>query len=87
MDVVTNARVVRGPDWKSESDDGGDGHLGTVVAVKRHYDGNVLPVLIVQWDNGNRHEYRYGSEGCYDLRVFDNASAGNKTFTLLFVYT
>ena len=75
MDVVTNARVVRGPNWKSKTEDGGDGHLGTVVEVKQPSDDSkVLPVVVVQWDNGNRHEYRYGND---DLRVFDNAPAGN----------
>ena len=81
MDVVTNARVVRGPNWKSKSEDGGDGHLGTVVEVKQPSDGGeVLPVVVIQWDNGNRREYRYGSKGNYDLRVFDNAPAGNVIF-------
>ena len=122
MDVVTNVRVVCGPDWKSESEDGGEGQLGTVVAVKSpsvsvfdarpqdvgdmmmrlHFGtpfrdpfsrafgvpfhdlfaerqppavGQTNGMVVVQWDNGNRREYRYGSEGSY-LRVYDSAQAG-----------
>ena len=74
MDDVTNVRVVRGPDWCSGSVDGGDGHLGTVVEVKPTADG--AHEVVVQWDNGNRNEYRYGSEGNYTLRIYDNAPAG-----------
>ena len=32
-DVVVDLRVVRGPDWDRGDEDGGEGHLGTVVEV------------------------------------------------------
>ena len=68
---MDNVRVVRGPDWKSGNQDGGEGLVGTVVEVKA---GGVT--VVVQWDNGNRHEYPCGSGGNFELRVFDNAPAG-----------
>lgn len=67
-------RVVRGPDWKHEDKDGGEGHLGTIVAVK---DNNTAEVV---WDNGNQLTCCIGKNGKRDLRVVDNAPAGIKHF-------
>ena len=36
MEPVEDLRVVRGPDWDHGEEDGGEGHLGTVVEVHRH---------------------------------------------------
>lgn len=78
-------RVVRGPDWEWNDQDGGEGHAGTVVEVGmppsyRNPDSNPTPcsktsykTVIVQWDHGSRWNYRIGYQGCYDLLVFDNA--------------
>lgn len=35
MEPVEDLRVVRGPDWEHGDEDGGEGHLGTVVEVHR----------------------------------------------------
>ncbi|EFN80905.1 E3 ubiquitin-protein ligase MIB2 isoform X2 [Harpegnathos saltator] len=83
-------RVVRGPDWKWDDQDGGEGHAGTVVEIgKPPFTGNSASspnpadrtpdkTVIVQWDHGSRSNYRIGYQGAYDLLVFDNASAGIK---------
>ena len=80
MDVVPGLRVVRGPDWKWGDQDGGEGQVGTVAEIKtmeEPVDGKILArAVVVQWDGGNRSNYRCGLEGKYDLRVFDNATAG-----------
>ena len=60
---VNNARVVRGPVWKSGNQDGGEGLVGTVVEVSA--------TVVVKWDNGN-----CGSGGNYELRLLDNVPAG-----------
>lgn len=82
MDVVPGLRVVRGPDWKWGDQDGGEGQVGTVAEIKtmeEPVDGKILArAVVVQWDGGNRSNYRCGLEGKYDLRVFDNATAGVK---------
>ncbi|CAI7989113.1 E3 ubiquitin-protein ligase MIB2 [Geodia barretti] len=79
MDVGTGIRVVRGPDWGRGNEDGGEGYLGTVVAggrVDGAEDGR-HDVATVQWDvGGERHVYRCGAGGKYDLRVIDSAPAG-----------
>ncbi|XP_055898216.1 uncharacterized protein LOC106053065 [Biomphalaria glabrata] len=70
-------RVVRGPDWTYEDQDGGEGHVGTVVQVPGKDDSSTPDKHVtVLWDNGNRHQYRAGAENAYDLHVFDNATAG-----------
>ena len=63
-------RVVRGPDWCWEEQDGGEGGVGTVVAVAD--EGQSAEV---QWDRGIRAFYRCGQTD-FDLRAFDTAPAG-----------
>lgn len=88
-------RVVRGPDWKWDNQDGGEGHAGTVVEIgKPPSTGNSAsspnPVdrtpdktVIVQWDHGSRSNYRIGYQNAYDLLVFDNAATGVKHFNII----
>ena len=71
MELSLGLRVVRGPNWSWGDQDGGEGHVGTVVEVGQ--DGGSV---VVQWDCGNRCRYRCGEEGKYDLRVFDSAPTG-----------
>lgn len=73
-DVIPGVRVVRGPDWKWGDQDGGEGHVGTVVEVGGEGDqASSGGVVLVQWDNGNRYNYRCGIEGKHDLRIYDNS--------------
>lgn len=76
MEVKIGIRVVRGPDWKWGNQDGGNGHVGTVVEVRTAdtpSEGLVASrAVLVQWDNGNRCNYRCGIEGKYDLMLYDN---------------
>ena len=62
--------MVRGPDWKWDKQDGGDGHAGTVRSFEQ--PGEVLVV----WDNGTAANYRCA--GNFDLRILDNSSAGEQ---------
>ncbi|CAI8033700.1 E3 ubiquitin-protein ligase MIB2 [Geodia barretti] len=79
MEVKPGLRVVRGPDWERGNEDGGEGYVGTVVAGGRADDteDGRHDVATVQWDvGGERHVYRCGAGGKYDLRVIDSAQAG-----------
>ena len=70
-------RVVRGPDWKWGDQDGGEGHVGTVVEVGDPSVSDGGRAVVVQWDFGERPcKYRCGVEGKYDLRVLDSAPTG-----------
>jgi E3 ubiquitin-protein ligase mind-bomb len=73
-------RVVRGPDWKWGNQDSGDGHVGTIVEVGRAGStSSPDKTVVVQWDMGSRTNYRVGYQEAFDLRLFDNAPAGNNT--------
>ncbi|GAB6018437.1 hypothetical protein CHUAL_000145 [Chamberlinius hualienensis] len=72
-------RVVRGPDWKWGNQDGGEGHVGTVVEVgKAGSSTSPDKTVVVQWDSGSRTNYRVGYQNAFDLRICDNAPIGVK---------
>ena len=55
------ARCVRGPDWKWGNQDGGPGHVGTVVLIGQSgLPGCVPGTVMVLWDNGVLQNYRAG---------------------------
>ena len=57
------ARVVRGPDWRWNDQDGGDGREGTVVGPSHR---NELEARVV-WDAGHANLYRTGNHDQFDL--------------------
>ena len=78
MNVEVGLRVVRGPDWKWGSQDGGEGFVGTVVEIGRSGASSPDETVIVRWDSGTKTNYRVGYQDAYDLRVVDNAPVGVK---------
>jgi len=70
-------RVVRGTNWQWGEQDGGEGHVGTVVKPgMQSCDVVVSNTVFVLWDSGQLANYRVGRDTAYDLRQFDNAAAG-----------
>lgn len=92
MELQVGFRVVRGPDWEYGDQDGGEGHVGTVVEVveaagddQDSWDsGSVGKQVVVQWDYGERSRYRCGSQRKYDLRVLDSSPAGMSQLCIMF---
>ena len=86
MEIANGLRVVRGPNWKWGDQDGGEGFLGTVVdsqgGVETEDGVTMGKGVVVQWDCGNRSNYRCGVDGQYDLRVCDSAPSGTKPSNL-----
>ena len=80
MAVQLGLRVVRGPDWQWGDQDGGEGHVGTVVEVGDEDSANQPKSAIVQWDSGERSRCRCGLEEKYDLRVLDNGPVGRNDY-------
>ena len=78
MPLLPGLRVVRGPDWEWGDQDGGEGHVGTVVEVGEPPVSDRGRAVVVQWDYGAERpcNYRCGLERKYDLRVFDSAPTG-----------
>lgn len=79
IDRMVGARVMRGPDWRWNKQDGGEGHVGTV----RNFESE--EEVVVVWDNGTAANYRCG--GAFDLRVVDSASTGKVNKSLLIMNT
>lgn len=59
-------RVVRGPGWEWENQDGGKGSAGTIIDEPSG-EGWVS----VTWDKGGTYSYRVGAEGKYDLAMYE----------------
>lgn len=62
-------KVVRGPQWEFDNQDGGPGNIGKIIDVER-VDLRVL----VKWPNGNNHNYAIVSsvsnQGRQHLQVY-----------------
>ncbi|XP_077534006.1 E3 ubiquitin-protein ligase MIB2-like isoform X1 [Haemaphysalis longicornis] len=71
-------RVVRGSQWKWGNQDGGYGHVGTVVAVGQPPIGDDAASLCVWvvWDSGVVGHYQASRKGPCDLRLFDGGPTG-----------
>ena len=85
MEVQVGPRVVRGPDWEWGDQDGGEGHVGTVVEVGEPSVSDGGRAVVVQWDCGERARYRCGVRGKYDLRVLDSAPVGMYMFISIII--
>uniref|UniRef100_H3B381 RING-type E3 ubiquitin transferase n=1 Tax=Latimeria chalumnae TaxID=7897 RepID=H3B381_LATCH len=72
---LIGVRVVRGPSWKWQDQDGGEGHLGTITDISEQGSAHGK-AAIVQWDCGECRKYRIGVSNNYDLLLYDNASTG-----------
>jgi len=88
MEVKPGLRVVRGPDWKWGEQDGGEGCVGTIATITSGTeDGRVSgSAVVVQWDAGNRCNYRCGLDEKYDLRIYDAAQIGEYIWTTCMLY-
>ncbi|KAK2559836.1 E3 ubiquitin-protein ligase MIB2 [Acropora cervicornis] len=72
-------RVVRGPDWEWNDQDGGEGSVGTVFQIGSDTKSPITePIVLVQWDCGIKANYRAGMDGKYDLRILDTANGGER---------
>ncbi|XP_048238902.1 E3 ubiquitin-protein ligase MIB2-like [Haliotis rufescens] len=68
--MATGIRVIRGPDWSGGDQDGGEGHVGTVVQYGTNGTAKVI------WDNGKESMSKIGKSGKNELRILDSAPVG-----------
>ncbi|XP_072174725.1 E3 ubiquitin-protein ligase MIB2-like [Diadema setosum] len=78
MDVLdVGFRVIRGVDWIYRDQDGGPGHVGTIISTETGFRPSCpIYTRLVQWDVGSKGLYRAGHDGAFDLRILDSALAG-----------
>ena len=75
--LQVGSRVVRGPDWCWGDQDGGPGHVGTLVTIGHPQHAQCPPGTVkVIWDSGAAQNYRVGYGGQYDLRLLDLGTSG-----------
>ena len=75
--LQVGSRVVRGPDWVWGDQDGGPGHVGTLVTIGRPHHAQCPPGTVkIIWDSGAAQNYRVGYSGQYDLRLVDHGTSG-----------
>jgi len=62
--LFSGARVTRGPDWRWGEQDGGEGNVGTVTAVRDWKESAKRCGVSVKWDNRKpENVYRNGAHG------------------------
>lgn len=71
LNNLAGLRVVRGHDWQLRDEDGGEGHVGTLVEISES-----STTVMIQWDCGNRCSYHCGIDGKFKLRVLDSGPTG-----------
>ena len=75
-------RVVRGPNWMWQNQDGGEGGVGIVINPKGDKLKGLDKWVTVHWNNEEKARYRAGVHGDYDLRIYDNSTAGKDLLCL-----
>eukprot|EP00794_Sanderia_malayensis_P003708 gene3708-4228_t len=72
MDIELGTRVVRGPDWIWNDQDGNEGTLGTVIQIQSIGPQRNSGSAKVLWDNGGQGIYRCGENNACDLLVYSS---------------
>ena len=74
MELKDGDRVIRGPDWNWDNQDGGEGKQGTVTKCSQH------GWATVRWDKTPRktNDYRWGAEGSFDLKIIGTTRSRNE---------
>ena len=67
--IFPGANVVRGPDWKWENQDGGEGKEGVVIDI-RNWKHVPSSCVLVSWNYAKKGMYRVGFEGKVGLFIF-----------------
>lgn len=74
--IFVGARVVRGPDWEWNNQDGGPNKTGRVMEIRGWDNESCRSVANVSWASGSTNVYRLGHKGNVDLRYVQPAVGG-----------
>lgn len=74
--IFVGAKVVRGPDWEWNDQDGGEGKTGRVMEIRGWDNETCRSVANVSWVTGSTNVYRLGHKGNVDLKYITATSGG-----------
>nr|CAD7425712.1 unnamed protein product [Timema monikensis] len=74
--IFVGAKVVRGPDWDWNNQDGGEGKTGRVIDIRGWDNESGRSVANVTWTSGSTNVYRLGHKGKVDLKYVQDAAGG-----------
>ncbi|EDW63696.1 E3 ubiquitin-protein ligase MIB2 [Drosophila virilis] len=75
--IFVGSRVVRGPDWEWNNQDGGEGKTGRVMEIRGWDNESCRSVANVSWVTGSTNVYRLGHKGNVDLKYIAATCGGH----------
>ncbi|XP_002067159.3 E3 ubiquitin-protein ligase MIB2 [Drosophila willistoni] len=75
--IFVGAKVVRGPDWEWNEQDGGEGKTGRVMEIRGWDNESCRSVANVSWVTGSTNVYRLGHKGNVDLKYISATCGGH----------
>ncbi|XP_017855238.2 E3 ubiquitin-protein ligase MIB2 isoform X2 [Drosophila busckii] len=75
--IFVGAKVVRGPDWEWNDQDGGEGKTGRVMEIRGWDNESCRSVANVSWVTGSTNVYRLGHKGNVDLKYISATCGGH----------
>ncbi|XP_030376878.1 E3 ubiquitin-protein ligase MIB2 [Scaptodrosophila lebanonensis] len=75
--IFVESKVVRGPDWEWNDQDGGEGKTGRVVEIRGWDNESCRSVANVEWVTGSTNVYRLGHKGNVDLKYIIATCGGH----------
>ncbi|XP_034472739.1 E3 ubiquitin-protein ligase MIB2 isoform X2 [Drosophila innubila] len=74
--IFVGSKVVRGPDWEWNDQDGGEGKTGRVMEIRGWDNESCRSVANVSWVTGSTNVYRLGHKGNVDLKYIAATCGG-----------
>ncbi|KMY90923.1 E3 ubiquitin-protein ligase MIB2 [Drosophila simulans] len=75
--IFVGSKVVRGPDWEWNEQDGGEGRTGRVMEIRGWDNESCRSVANVSWVTGSTNVYRLGHKGNVDLKYITATCGGH----------
>eukprot|EP00099_Drosophila_melanogaster_P007874 NP_001260554.1 mind bomb 2, isoform B [Drosophila melanogaster] len=75
--IFVGSKVVRGPDWEWNEQDGGEGRTGRVMEIRGWDNESCRSVANVAWVTGSTNVYRLGHKGNVDLKYITATCGGH----------
>ena len=74
--MIAGCRVIRGSAWSHGDEDGGKGHLGTIIGSPLVACADPDSQVQVVWDNGNMTVCSIGDPVTPEILLYDNGPTG-----------